>query len=930
MKKFVYISLLFLLLLLSGNEAFAQRRRANPRAAVQIENIALDDPLELPDSLQLARLDSIRIAKDSIARADSLFKADSVAMLEKSSLDRPVFSAAGDSIIEVFTGGKRLIYYYGGVTVDYDDMKLSADYMEYDMATGTVFARGTLDTITGEWKGRPEMTQGGSSYQMEELKYNFNTKKSFISNMVTNEEEGILNGAKINMLADESINIVKARYTVCDAEEPHYYLALKDAKIITKPRRKVVFGTAHPVVEGVDMPIFLPYGFVPDRPEKSSGILFPNFGEETARGFFAKDGGVYFVFGDHFDMALTGSVYTLGSWSLSANANYNFRYKNSGNFGITYSKDKEGEVPDVRESTNFMMRWSHQQDSKAHPGSTFSASVNFSTPGNKRYNATSVSNAMENATSSSVSYSHNWSAQVLNSTANFNVSIAATHSQNTRDTTNSNYTFGLPNINFSMSTIYPFKRKQRVGKEKYWEGISFGYSANFRNSSSFTSQDFRAGGVDTVVAKMQNGLTHNFSIGLPSHQLFKYINMSPGISYGMNWFFKENGVEFNPKTNRMETVQGRAFSGFGVTNTASGSISFSTQIYGLMNFGKHRKVQAIRHVIKPSLSMSYSPDWGTYANGYRSISYMDTLGVMRDYKYNVYSGQSGSVPSQGRSGSASFSIDNNLEAKVRDFKDTTGTGVKKIKLIDQLSLSGSYNFLADSCRLSPIGIRMSTSLLDGKVHVQASTTFDPYGVNEHGSRCAQSYLSQFGKLLRLTNANASLSYGISGKGHINGNDGSSLAGGKGSGSGSGGQGYYRAYYHPVTGEYLPGGWLYYTNPDAPWSINFSYNFSYSKSYNTSTGKAVPQNRFTQALSFNGSLKITPKMNLTFTSGLDLMTMKLTMTQLNFTYDLHCFNISVQVVPFGGYQSYQFRIAANASALADLLKFEKGNSYLDRY
>ena len=925
MKNSGHIFLIFLLLLLSGNEAFAQRHRANPRAAVKIETF--DEPLEMPDSLQLARLDSIRVAKDSIARADSLFKADSVAMLEKSSLDAPVFSTAGDSIIEVFTDGKRLIYYYGGVTVDYGDMKLAADYMEYDMATGTVFARGTLDTITGEWIGRPEMTQGNSSYKMEELKYNFNTKKSYISNMVTNDQDGILNGAKINMLEDQSINIINARYTVCDAEEPHYYLALKDAKIITKPHRKVVFGTAHPVVEGVDMPIFLPYGFVPDRPEKSSGILFPNFGEETARGFFAKDGGIYLVFGDHFDVALTGSLYTLGGWSASANANYKFLYKNSGTFGLTYSHDKEGENPDVRESTNFMLRWSHQQDPKAHPGSTFSASVNFSTPGNKRYNATSMTNAMENATSSSISYSHNWSAKVINSTANFNISIAATHSQNTRDTTNSNYTFGLPNINFSMSTIYPFKSKQRVGKEKYWEGISFGYSANFRNSSSFTSKDFRAGGVDTVVAKMQNGLTHNFSIGLPSHQLFKYINVSPSISYGMNWFFKENGAMYNPLTNRVETVQGRAFSAFGVTSTISGGVNMSTQIYGMLNFGKHRKVQAIRHVIKPSIGLSYTPDGGTYANGYRTISYVDASGVARSQEYNVYSGQSGSIPGRGQSGSASFNIDNNLEAKIRDFNDTTGTGIKKIKLIDQLNISGSYNFLADSCRLSPIGIRLSTSILDGKVHISGGTTLDPYGVTSTGGRSGQSYISQSGKLFRLTNANASLSYGISGKGHINGNDGSANAGGQG---GGGTTGYYRSYYHPVTGEFLPGGWLYYTNPDAPWSLNFSYTFSYSKSYMPSNGKVVPQDRFTQALSLNGSVKITPKMNLTFNSGIDFMTMKLTMTQLNFTYDLHCFNISVQVVPFGGYQSYQFRIAANAAALADLLKFEKGNSYLDRY
>ena len=350
--------------------------------------------------------DSLRAVRDSIHRADSIAAIDSINMLHKSSLEAPAFTTAKDSIIEDFSNGKQMIYYYGDVSVTYGNMKLTADYMEYDLKTSTLYARGTKDT-TGVITGQPVMEQGGKSYTMEEVRYNFETQKARITNMVTQEQDGILHGKNIKMMPDHSINITNGKYTVCDCEEPHYYLHLTAAKVMTKPSQKTVFGPAYPVIADVPLPIGLPFGFIPKRPDRATGILFPTFGEETKRGFYVRDAGLYFVIGDYFDIALTGDIYTLGSWAIDLNSRYKVNYKCNGNFSLTYSNDQVGEKgsSDFQQMRNFGVRWSHSQDAKARPGTSFSASVNFSSPSNNRYNSTSVTEAFQNQISSSISYS---------------------------------------------------------------------------------------------------------------------------------------------------------------------------------------------------------------------------------------------------------------------------------------------------------------------------------------------------------------------------------------------------------------------------------------------------------------------------------------------------------------------------------------------
>lgn len=929
MSRLRYIFSTFLIFSCICSLVYAQRPRRT--SGKKNDGTTLEVPI-YRDTTKEVMSDSLKAVLDSIHVADSIFTADSIELMKESSLQAPAFSEARDSIVEDFADGKQLLYYYGDVKVTYGNMTLAAEYMEYDVKEQTVFARGRRDRATGEIVGDPVMTEeGGAKYEMKEVKYNFKTRKAFIKNVVTTDDQGILHGKQIMMMPDQSVNITNGKYTVCDCDEPHYFLHMTAAKVMTKPSRNTVFGPAWPVVEGVPLfPIVLPFGFIPKRPERASGLLMPTFGEEQARGFFARDMGAYFVFGDYFDFSLTGSYYSLGSWNIDFNSRYMYKYHFNGQIGLTYSFDQVGEKgePDSSSSSNFSFRWSHQMDSKAHPGASFSASVNFSSPNNSRYNSHSVTEALNNQISSSISYSRNWNGK-------FNLSVNALHSQNSRD---SSYSITLPNITFSVSKFYPFKRKVRVGKEKLYEKFSLAYNTSFQNKINFKASEVKQPG---FMDKMQNGMSHSFSIGLPSFPIFKYINVNPSISYGMNWFFdsvtKEYVVTEDPethkKTGEVVTTKGGSFSTFGVTQDYSGSISLDTQLYGTFNFGKHHKIQAMRHIFRPSLSFNFSPDKAKYFNGYRTLEYTDVDGHYQKLDYNIYEGQMLSPPGKGSTCAAVLNLGNNLEMKVRDYRDTTGTGSKKVKLLDQFNINMSYNFLADSLKMGAVGITFATNVL-GKIGLNGNLNFSPYSLAiKNGSvvEVNKFYIADGGSLLRLKNTSLSLSYSISGKGSINGNDGSKV-GASGGDSGGGGKGsfpeYTKVYYHPLTGEYIPGGWTYYMNPNSPWSINMSYSLSMSNNWRVENNRIVRKSNFTQTLNLSGNVKITRRLSISANTGIDLMALKITTTQISATYDLHCFNIQFSMVPSGMWKSWNFTIAANAAALSDLLRIRKSNSFWD--
>lgn len=823
----------------------------------------------------------------------------------KGAIERPAFSNARDSIIEDIEN--NIMYYFGDVKATYGDMELRADYMAYNMDLNVVYARGTYNSALDSTIGRPVMTDKGTSYTMDEVFYNFNSRKAKIKNMVTQQTEARIGGQNIKMTGENSFNIADAQYTVCDAEHPHYYLKMTAAKVTTSPKQKTVFGPAYVVVGDVPLPIALPFGFVPERPDRASGILIPTYGDETARGLYLRDLGYSFVIGDYFDIALTGDIYSYGSWAARVTSRYKVRYKFDGSLSINYSDDITGEkgTPSFSESKNFGVSWTHSQDSKAHPGTSFRASVNFSSPSNSRYNSSSITESLQNQISSSISYSKTWSGMSL--------SINALHSQNSRD---SSYSVTLPNITFSVNRFNPFKRKHRVGPERLYEKITLSYSTTLQNKINFKASEFSD---PQLYNKMQNGMSHTFQIGLPSFTLFKYFQFSPSVSYGMNWFFREQLRRYNEETDKVETYYTDLFSHFGVTQNYSGSISMSTRLYGLFNFGKKSRIQAIRHMITPSISFSYHPELGTEANGYTTLTYVNAKGETVTQEYNRYSGMINSPPGKGRNAGISFSFGNNLEAKIRKENDKGEMVTEKIKLIDQLNIGGSYNFLADSMKLSNISISGNTTVF-GKLGINGQLTLDPYAIDEQGRRINKfNILSPSHMPARLTNASASLSYSIDGKGEIKGNDGT---------NGATGSDYAMVYYHPVTGEYIPGGWVYYMNPSIPWSLRFGYNYSMSRAYQYSNEQLNVKDTHTQTLSVSGNLRLTRRMNFSLNTGLDISKMKLSTTQLSATFDLHCFTMSMSWVPNGKWESWSFRIAAKASALADLLQYKKASSFWD--
>lgn len=837
----------------------------------------------------------------SVADLDSLARMDSIRA--HTQLEAPAFSTARDSIVEDFRDGKTMLYYYGDVKVTYDNMEITAQYMEYNADTRTVFATGVIDS-TGVMQGKPVMKEGSNNYEMESLFYNFTSRKARINNMVTQDEQGFLHGTRLKKMPDNSVNIKGGKYTTCDAEEPHFYLNMTNAKITADEDGNVgqtIFGPSYVVIEDVPTPIIVPFGFVPKRPERSGGLLIPSYGEEVARGFFLRDLGYYFVFGDYLDFSVTGDIYSMGSWAVKGTARYKNRYKYNGSLNVNYSKNVTGErgSADYQESGDFSIRWSHTQDPKKRPGTSFSASVNFSSPTNNRFNSQSIDEALQSQTSSSISYAKTFAGTP------FNLSINFLHSQNNRD---SSYALTLPNLTLTMSRINPFKRKERVGKKRFYEDISLSYNTAFQNKLNFKSSQF---GQPDFWDDYKAGMQHNFAIGLPSFTLLKYLNFTPTVSYGMNWHFMSETRSFDPAQQKVVSEMSKPFSEFGITQSYSGGVSMSTRIYGRFNFKPSGKLRAIRHMITPSVSFSYRPELGTKSNGFVTLDYTDSLGREYSVEYNKYSKSVYGPPSKGRTAAISFSLGNNLEAKVFNKKDTTENGgLKKIKLIDNLSLSGSYNFLADSMRLSNINVTLSTSIFE-KLGINANAMFDPYAVDQRGQRINILNVVKTGSPARLTNASFSTSYSFNGGGEKTRNNA-----------------YQLIYEDPLTGEYIPGGWVYYMDPEIPWSVNLNYSFSYNKTYTYANEKLNVNHNFNQTLGFSAQVKLTKDLSINVRSGLDMMKFKLTTTQLSATYDLHCFQISFSWVPNGQWESWSFRIAAKASALADLLQYKKNSSFWD--
>ena len=813
-------------------------------------------------------------------------------------LDGAIEGKSTDSL--VYDVRNKLVYVYNEGDVTYQNSNLKADFMRIDMTDKTVFAYGKPDSLDGKAiVTKPEFSDGSASYQMDTITYNFATEKAKIKGVATQQGDGWLVGGSVKKMPDNTINIQDGMYTTCDeTDHPHFYLAMTKAKV--QPGKKVITGPAYLVME--DVPIYflgIPFGFFPINMGPKSGLLMPSYGEDGTRGFFLRDLGYYITLGDYADLAVRGGFYTLGSWEASAASRYIKRYKYSGSFNIQYSNIKTGEKgePDYLKQSNFRVQWTHSQDAKANPGSTFSASVNFATSGYNRYSANTLNDILSTQTNSSISYSKSWTGTPFSLSANMAIS---------QNSSNQSISLTLPTVVFNVSRIYPFKRKEKTGKDRWYEKISMQYTGKMTNSVTTTESEIFT---KKTLENMKNGIEHSIPVSA-SFNVFNYINLSPSFNYNEKWFFKKVEYEWNPMTNKVDTMANEY--GFYRLYNYSMSVSASTTVYGMYDFTKKkrdRKIQAIRHVLTPSIGFSYTPDFGDFKYGYYKSLQRDSLGTTQTY--SPYAQNAYSVPSSGRNMSMNFSLSQNLEMKVLSKRDTSG--VKKIKLIDELRISGSYNFLADSMRLSTIPISFRTTLF-GNFGINLSATLDPYRLTPDGKRINKLFFPG-----RIVSTGWSFGYTFKSRDDRSQtaiNDITSIP-----------PEYMNPFYDPygtmdpvLRRQYMA---QTYYDFSLPWNFGFNYTVNYSITTGNYPPKGYKKN-VTQTVGFNGSLNLTPKMGITFQGGYDIKANRLTTSSVSITRDLHCWQMSFSWIPFGTYRSWSFNIGVKAASLSDL-KYDKSQS-----
>ena len=891
--------------------------------SIKIETAEIDT-LSM-DSLQLAVYHHNKAVDDSI-RADSINRAS------KRGIDAPVTYSANDSLVyDAMTKDAKL---YGNSEVKYENMDLKSDKIRMNLDSSLVHATGSPDsTEKSGIKGRPVFVMGADNYDTDTIAFNFKTKKGLVQNALTKQEDGFLRSKLSKRTATGDVYLAHGRYTTCDKEHPDFYISLSRAKV--RPGKDVVFGPAYIVVADVPLPFAIPYGFFPFTKSYSSGFIMPSYGDEQNRGFYLRDGGYYFAISDKMDLKLIGEIYTKGSWGLTATSNYRKRYKYNGSFLFSYQDTRTGDkgMPDYAKQTSFKLQWSHRQDAKANPFMSLSASVNFATSSYERNNLTSMYNP-QSLTQSTRTSSVNWSTTF--SSIGMTLSSTANLSQNMRDSTIS---MTLPDLNISISRFYPFRRKHAAGDERWYEKIAMSYTGQFSNSINTKENKLMH---SSLIKDWRNGFQHNIPISA-NFTLFKYINLNPSFNFTDRMYTNKVTKSWNERT---QTEVADTTYGFHNVYNWNLSLSASTKIYGFWKpnrklFGD--KVQAIRHVITPTVSFSYAPDFSASRYGYyQTYQKTDADGNVSLVQYSPYQNELYGVPGRGRTGSISWSFDNNIEMKVKSDKDSTG--FKKISLIDQLGWSMSYNMAAKEKPLSDLTVNLRlkwwknyTFNMTG-VFASYAYELDDQGKPYVGNR---TYWGM-GKWGRFQGMSQNISYTLTPEKikklfggakdddtkknkksdddeidtdiesnvddtMIDAQHGASKDD-KGGKADTDGDGYMRF--------------------SMPWSLTFGYGITMSE--NTDINKFNYKTmrypyKFTQTLNVSGNLRISDGWNISFSSGYDFDNHKVSMTTASLQRDLHCFNMSCSVV-LAPYASYNFTFRCNASTLTDALKYDKRSGY----
>lgn len=879
------------------------------------------------DSLQLAIYHHNRAIDDSI-------RLDSINRQRANGINSPVQYEASDSL--VYNAKSKTALLYGQSKVKYENMDLEAEKIHMSLDSSLVHATGTRDTTdsTGHTLvGTPVFSMGQDKYESDTMAFNFKTKKGLISKVYTQQEDGFLQSEISKRSANGDVYLQHGRYTTCDKKHPDFYIALSRGKV--RPGKDVTFGPAYLVVADVPLPLAIPYGFFPFTKSYSSGFIMPTYGDESARGFYLRDGGYYFAINDKWDLKLLGEIYTKGSWGLSAASNYNKRYRYSGSFFLSYQNTKTGDknMPDYSEQKSFKVQWSHRQDAKANPYSSLSASVNFATSSYERNNLNSLYNPQtlsQSTRTSSVSWSTTFSSigLSLSSTANL--------SQNMRDSTLS---VTLPDLNISLSRFYPFKRKHAAGDERWYEKISMSYTGQISNRIDTKEDRFLK---SNLIKDWRNGWNHSIPIS-GNFTLFNYINVSPSFN------FQDRMYTHKIMRSWDETAQKEACDtiyGFNNVYNYNMSISASTKLYGFFTpnrkiFGD--KIQTIRHVITPSVSFSYAPDFGQGRYGYyKTYQKTNADGSVDLVEYSPYEGQLYGVPGKGKTGNISFDIANNVEMKIKSDKDSTG--IKKISLIDELGLAMSYNLATDYHPLSDLTMRIrlkwwkNYTFNMNAVFASYAYELDKDGKPYVGNRTHWG----MGKFGRFQGTSQNFSFTLTPeklKKWFGGGDDEEDKKKKSNKDDEDGvdtdieSNVDDTMVEGQRGAKKSGGGKAETDADGymrfnmPWSLTFGYGITMrentSGKFNTKSMR-YPY-KFSQNLNFSGNLRLSDGWNISFSSGYDFDQHKMSMTTASLQRDLHCFNMSCSVV-LAPYTSYNFSFRCNAATLTDALKYDKRSGY----
>jgi len=825
----------------------------------------------------------------------------------------------------------RKVYLIDQAEINYKTIYLKADSIVLDMDMATVFASGRIDS-TGRLTGKVIFREGQESYEVDSLRYSFKSTRAIINNIVTRQEEGFLHSSLTKKQDDGTLHFSSSRFTTCDAEHPHFRIEMPRAKIY--PDEKMVSGPAYLVIEDIPLPLIVPFFYFPVQKKLASGIVMPKYGQEQQRGYYLSEGGYYFAGNDYFDLKATGSIYTNGTWLATAATRYNLRYRFAGGLSFSYANNISGNkgLPDYSRSKNYRVTWNHSQDPKASPGSRLSANVNMSSSSFDRSNTYEPLENVTTTRQSGVSYSKTWAGTPFNFSASMN------HSQNNANKTVS---LNLPRASFNMSRIYPLRGRRHTGPTKWYQDLQFQYSAQFDNQiNTYDSLLFTS----RVWENAKMGFKHEIPVSLQLRP-FNNFSISPSLRYtGVLYPYQIRKIwvpdYFDPELNKVvprvliDTIGGLAY-GQAINPTISAG--FNPQIFGFYEFrnAASRRLQQVRHVMKPSVGFSYTPYIkGLSTEMYRDVQ-VDTLGNFRSY--SIFENTLFGTPSLSqRSGGISLSLVNILEAKVFEKNDTTGKA-KKVRLVENLGVSTSYNIFADSLKWSRLNMSFRTMLFE-QIGISANATFDPYALNERGIRTAQFLFRTDNKLLRLENVSASLDFdlrrllgpgkGSSGTGR---GEASGRAGGRMDEGGESGALPGRESSSAETMLSTPTGLeldeFGYAVVDMPWTMTVAYNFNLTKSFNVREN--MIETNIRQQFTLNGTLKIAAKTDINYTTGYDISGREITMTRIGIRRDLHCWHMSFNWIPTGYLKSWDFTIRINSAMLSDL-KYERRKDYRENF